>query len=454
VAAATFGITVPASAQTLTDALISAYQTNPLLKINRAGLREADESVAQARAARRPTLTQSLSLSRSYDLENGSAVTEQIQGSLTAGLLLYDGGQSKAAIEAARMAVLANRQRLAALEQSVLLDAVTAFMDVRRDLAFLRLSENNVRVLRQQVQAAEDRFEVGEVTRTDVSQAEARLAAAKSNLELNRGSLRNSQQTYEAVVGAVPGNLQAPPPAPKVPTKVSVAETIAVRTHPRILEAQFNAKSAEFNLKRTKLNRRPVLTGQVRQTLGRTLEGGNPFVSPQTRNLSVSLSGNMNIYQGGSLDSLRRQALALLQRRNSEMQQAGLLTRRSVNFAVSNLRVSQASIVARRQQVRSAKVAFDGVQEEAKLGARTTLDALNAEQEFLSAKSELVSAQRDAYVAAYTVLSEMGLLSVKHLRLGIEPYDPDVYYNSVNGASKFGAARGQLLDKLLKRSGQ
>ncbi len=432
----------PLWATTLSDALVLTYQTNPQLVISRTTLRQSDEGVLGAQSALRPTVTANASASKKLTGDSTGPASGSL--SVTASQLLFDGGSSKLGIEAARYAVLSDRQALISTEQNVLLDAVTAYMDVRRDLQFVRLAENNVRVLGEQVRAAKDRFEVGEVTRTDVSQAEARLAAAVSNLERSKALLQISEQTYKAVVGNMPSKLQAPPTPPQIPATALAAENLAVSRHPRILEAQFDVQASEMALERAKLNRQPTVSGSV--------SAGRGFnTQDDDAELTAGITGSLPLYKGGRLNSDRRSAMAALERSKAVVQLQALITRQAVNSAYANWQASRAAIQSGNEQVRAAQIAFDGVSEEARLGARTTLDVLDAEQDLLDARSALISAFRDEQVAAYTVLSEMGLMTASHLNLGVEAYDPDVNYSAVNGRNSPQATRFKLLDKLQKR---
>jgi outer membrane protein len=364
---------------------------------------------------------------------------------------LFDGGADKLNIQAARMGVLAARQALLQIEQSVLFSTVQAYVDVRRDQQFVRLAQNNVRVLREQVRAAKDRFEVGEVTRTDVAQAEARLAAALSQLETNRGNLARSENSYTAVVGIKPRNLRTPPAAPKLPSTMAKAEAVAIKKHPRVMQAQFNAKAAEMTAQSTFRNRSPQLNGQVGYTMG-TNFGGDRLT---TDDVTATITGTIPIYQGGRLDSNRRRDIALHHQALSNVQQSGYITRQGLRNAWTGWQTASASIKSNREQVRAAQVAFEGVTEEAKLGARTTLDALDAEQELLTARSQLVNAIRDQYVAQYQVLTEMGLMTAEHLNLGVPIYNPDVNTRAVTKKQlgTLGEKRNKLFDKLKKRNG-
>ena len=452
---------LPSHATTLADALAQAYQTNPQLLAQQAALRATDEGVISARANLLPTLTQTLTVNRTTDYNTPKTSPSPLLPSrnpttfwnhntqLT--IQLFDGGADRLGVEAARMTVLAGRQALRELEQVILFNTVQAFMNVRRDQQFVRLARNNVRVLGEQVRAAKDRFAVGEVTRTDVSQAEARLAAARSQLETNLGNLRRSESAYTAVVGTPPRDLRNPPPAPVLPNSAEKAEAVALRKHPRIMHAQFNAKAAELTAKATTKNRHPTINGVLDYDFG-ARAGGNEL---STDELSASIVGQWTLYQGGRLDSNRRRDVALLQQALSNVQQSGYLTRQGLRDAYTNWQVASASIQSNREQVRAAQVAFDGVREEAKLGARTTLDALDAEQELLSARSQLVTAIRDQYVAQYQVLAEMGLLTAEHLGLGVPIYNPDVNTAASNRQQLgiLGDKRIKLLEKLKKRKG-
>lgn len=452
------GSTLPAAATTLADALALAYKTNPQLRAQQAALRAADENIIAARSVMLPTLNQTVTYSRTIDWTRYSNTTFFPRNPTTTLTLntalsvrLWDGGVTKNSIESARMNVLAARQALRSLEQQILLLTVQAYMNVRRDQQFVRLAQNNVRVLREQVRAARDRFEVGEVTRTDVSQTEARLAASVSQLEVNRGALQRSINSYIAVVGSAPKDLRAPPPPPKIPSSPEAAEKLALRQHPDLMQAQFNAKSAEFRYIATTGNRNPVITGSLSHTLGGNIGAQNP----STDQLTGSIVGTWSIYQGGKLDSDRRQNLALYQQTLGQVQQTGYTVRQNVNDAFTALRTATAAIRANREAVRAAQVAYEGVLEEAKLGARTTLDSLDAEQELLSARSNLVTSNRDQYVATYQVLAAVGLLTAKHLNLGVDIYDPDINTrdSTRHQLSPFGTRRSNILKKIQKRRG-
>ncbi len=430
----------PVSGETLTDALIKAYQTSPLIESNRASLRALDENVPQARSVRRPQVN------LFGQAQGQSDVTEfpfdnTVSAGLQATLLIFDNGRSKAAIESARYGVAAGRASLLNVEQQVLFDAVVAYMDVIQALEFLRIAQNDVSVLGEQVDATNNRFEVGEVTRTDVSQTEARLAASRARLVDARGNLEVARQAYLAAVGTLPGDLSQPPATPDLPATVEEAEAIGVRQNPQIVTARFAERGAVYDFDRARaasgLSVQAGATAQYQGQRSAPLFGGERTYEDGF-DLQLSLGGQVPLYSGGANSSLIRQAQQVLERRKFEVQDAGRQVVEQVSNAWTQLAVARASIVANREQVVAAQIAFEGVSEEARLGARSTLDVLDADQERLTAEAEVVRSQRNEYVAAYAVLRAMGLLTVEHLNLGIPSYNPDVYFSQVQSAPSGG----------------
>lgn len=442
-----FGVAaLPAQAESLADTLRDAYHNSGLLDQNRAVLRAADEDVAQSLAALRPVITwQAQAVYSTSSAIPSSSFADDLDGSIsvTASLLLADGGASALATEAQKELVLQTRQGLVQVEQNVMFRAVEAYMNVRRTSEFLALRRSNVTVIRQELRAAQDRFEVGEVTRTDVSLAQARLAAAQSQLAAAEGQLVQANEEFRAAVGRAPGRLQVVNPA-NLQHDVEAARAAAVRRHPDVLGAQHAVSAAELNIRRAEaaLNPRLSLSG----TLGLDDEGDT------SQRLGLTYGGT--IYQGGQLQSVIRQAQA---RRDAA--RAGLLiTTQGVSQNVGNsyafLAVARASREAADLQIRAARTAFRGVREEATLGARTTLDVLNAEQELLDAQASMISAQADEVVASYRVLAAVGLLTADHLNLGVQSYDPAAYYNLVRDAPATFSQQGQALDRVLESIGE
>ncbi len=435
--------TAAAQAETLTDALVSAYIHSNLLTQNRALLRAADEDVAQAVAALRPVIE--WAAQATYNQPRPVSDNYSAAMSLSAQMSIYDFGRGQAAIDAAKESVLATRQALLQVEQNVLLTAVQAYMEVIRAARFVDLRRNNVRLITSELQASRERFEVGEVTRTDVSIAEARLAAARSALAAAEGDYNLAREAYKAATGKYPQDLVRPTVPPVTAKSVDEARAIAVRNHPLIAQRQREVTVAELNIARARANLRPNLTGGANANVDRR---GNT-------NLSANVTLGQTLYAGGALSSALRQAMALAEAERAELLQAVLIVQQDVANAWSALAVAIASTDAGQRQVRASTVAYEGVREEAKLGARTTLDVLNAEQELLDARAALIQAEIQQFVAVYTLLARMGLLTVEHLNLGIVTYDPAAYYNAVDDAPlRHVSPQGEKLDRVLKSIGR
>ena len=429
-----------ASAVTLQEALIQAYQTNPSLEISRASLRSQDETVVQAGAGKRPTVSATGVTAYSADVDSLSDPTSTLRASLDAQLVIFDGGRTEDAVNAAAYMVYASRENLKASDQSVLLNAATAYLDVRRDQKNLALAQNEVAVTEQQAKAMEDRFAVGAVTRTDVALVQARVAVTKTNLAASSGRLALSKEIYRAVIGAEPVSLQAAPSLPKLPNSVAEAESIAMREHPSILAARFAEKAAGFDIARA----RAASAGTV--SLGGKVEYTNyPVEGTQA---TVSLSGQIPIYNGGVLSSSIRSATQIFESRKATTQNVMRQIRQATASSWANIRVGRASITAAKLQIEASQIAYDSIKEETRLGSRTMLDLLDAEQDLLEARSNLVSSQRDEYVAALNLLSSMGLLTVENLDLGIPAYDPQVNFNAVTSKASTSFSGSRILDAI------
>jgi len=439
--AATVLTPVTVWAETLTDALRSAYKHSGLLEQNRALLRAADEDVATAVAALYPVIAYAASVN--YNNPNGAASTTTSNLGITAELTIFDGGRSRRAIDAQKETVLATRESLVSVEQAVLFRAVSAYMSVIRSAQFVSLRQNNVRVITQELRAARDRFDVGEVTRTDVAIAEARLASARSGLATAQGTLAQSREEYKVAVGHYPGALRNPPAVPLPAKSLEAAKAIAVQRHPDVRQAQRQVSVADINVDRASLATRPTLKAGINAGIN---NAGRP-----NHGASLSLTGP--IYQGGRLSALHRQAVARKDAARSSLLVTTLAVQQAVGNAWSSLLVARAGRDAGNRAVRAQRVAFRGVREEAKLGSRTTLDVLNTEQELLNAEANLVSAVTDEYIASYQLMSSMGLLTATNLRLGIKTYDPTAYYNVVRTAP-VQSKQGKALDRIFKSMGK
>jgi outer membrane protein len=430
-----------ATAQSLPDALVSAFRNSPELEEGRSDVKAQSERAVQARARGRVRVQADAGIEAelfendrrfnalgqplpfdAYDWRFPNSV------SLSISQPLYTGGQVQNATEAAETRITATEAALIATEQDVLLAALTAYMDVRRDIEFVSLGQNNVRVLSEQLRAANERFEVGEVTRTDVEQARARFAASQSRLAAAEGALEASKAAYRRAVGEEPGDLLPPPPLPDLPATEEEAKAMALRDDPGIIAARLERDASGSDV-RTAVG---ALLPQV--SIDGSLvsaESGNDNTR-RKENVRVGLFVTMPLYSGGENYSNVREAQAVVEGAAARINAAMRTAVRNVGVSWANLGVAQASIKAGKLEVSAAQLAFDGVREEAKVGARTTLDVLDAEQEVLDARANLVAARRDEYVAAYSLLASIGKMTVEHLGLdtGLTSGEPS-YYETV-----------------------
>ncbi|MFQ6754667.1 TolC family outer membrane protein [Cereibacter sphaeroides] len=443
-----------AQAETLADALISAYRNSNLLEQNRALLRATDEDVAVAVAALRPVVQFVAQSTYSFQRVHADATlltpagrtnVENLNSSvgLTASMTLYDFGRNALAVEAAKETVLATREALVQVEQNVLLDAVNAYVQVQLAQSIVNLRRNNLGLIDQELQAAQDRFDVGEVTRTDVSQAQAALAASRSDLTSAEGDLKVAREAYKAAVGHYPVDLAPRPAAPRTAATMEAARQVALRAHPQVRQAQRQVAAADLNVARAKAAMRPSISAEA--NVGLDDEG--------QESASVGLSLRHTLYAGGELSALYRQTLANRDAQKANLLQTGVNVAQNVGVAWSTVEVASAAIAAGDEEVRAARTAFEGVREEATLGARTTLDVLNAEQDLLNSQADRLTAEAQRYVGIYQVLASMGLLTVEHLNLGIPTYDPAAYYNAVKNAPAT-SSQGKRLDRVLKSIGR
>lgn len=455
-----------AQADTLADSMTLAYRNSGLLDQNRALLRAADEDVAQAVSALRPILSWSAGLRHTravVGVDAGTTATGQPGNpavvvaypadtivrseteaniTLSASLLLHDFGASQHGIDAAREMVLATRQSLIGAEQRVLLRAVQAHMELRRATEVLAVRRSNLTLLQRELRAAQDRFDVGEVTRTDVSFAEARLAGARAQVTAAEGDVARAQAEYRAAVGQAPGTVDAGRIA-QLGRSQSEAEAWAVRNHPAVVEIRHNVAAAELNVERAKASMMPrtSLSGQMQANDEGDL----------TQSIGITIGGPL--YQGGRLSSMARQAMARRDAARAGMHVVADQVRQQVANAYVLLEVTRQSATASEQQSQAALAAFDGIREEASLGARTTIDVLNAEQSLLDARVAVISARIDRVIASYNALAAMGLLTAAHLNLPVTLYDPTVYYQLAETAPTARSAQGQALDRVIQAIG-
>lgn len=426
---------VPAQAMTLEEALALTYESNPSLLAARAQLRAVDENVSQARAAWRPNVTSSLSAGvTSIEAEtNGVTSTDATKfprtGSLSVTQALYSGGAFGAIIAGAEADVQAQRASMFTTEQDNLLQAVVAYVNVLREEATLELQVNNLSRLQKQLEATRDRFRVGEVTRTDVAQAEARVSRARSDRTQAEGDLITARVVFERIVGQVPDSVEQPGTPSGLPTGREEAVDIAVRENFALVQAKFTELAARHAVEETEARLWPTLelVGQAQKTFD---TGGS---NNETTSLSAELQLSIPIYQQGSEYSVIRQA-------KESANRARLLVDRSrrevVDSAASAFEAYQtalARIDSLNAEVKSSEIALEGVQQEATVGARTVLDVLDAEQELLDGQVSLVQAKRDATVASYQLLQSLGRMTAQDLNLPVQVYDYDSHYRQVSG---------------------
>ena len=452
--AATLALGLPRAgvAETLADALVGAYTHSGLLEQNRALLRAADEDVATAAATLKPVLRWSASLTQNFGKVRSATSSRPIDNddlnaaiALIGELVVYDFGARQFRVEAAKETVLATREALLDIEQQILLRAVAAYMGVLEASEFVALRQNNVRLLTQEQRAAQDRFEVGEVTRTDVSLAQAQLAQARSGLAAAEGDLVSAIEEYRNVVGRKPGRLSQPPGLPALSGDIEAAKGLAVRTHPSMRAAQHQVAAADLLVLATNADMKPRVSVTGRLSLTDNLNS-NEF----NRGGSVGIEAGQTIYQGGRLSAVARQAQARADAQRGNLHVVRHNVQQDVGNAYATLNTVRAQLAASERQVRAATIAFRGIREEAALGARTTLDVLDAEQSLLDAQSLQVSARAALYVAAYRILSSTGQLTARDLRLPVQLYDPAEYYNLVKDAPAKRSKQGEKLDRVMR----
>ena len=417
-----------ASAETLADAIALAYQTNPTLQGQRASQRALDESVVQARTGLRPQISASADVS-AFDGEADGDAGRGSGAGLSISQPIYTGGRVSSQITAAQADVLTGQEGLRSVEASVIQAVITAYVDVRRDQERLRISQDNVAVLQRQLDEARARFEVGEITRTDVAQAEARFAASRASLASAQAQLAISRASYAAVVGQNPGDLEPEPSLETLlPTAVENAFDAAEQNNSQILGAQYAERASAARVATARSSRLPSITATGSVGYDASASAVSPLFSNNAfedygRSVSGRVGVSVPLFTGGLISSQVRAA----QERNNADRQAIEETRRSVLRTVSqawnSLIGARANLTANEEQVRAARIAFEGVRQEAQVGLRTTLDVLNAEQELRNAEMSLVTARHDEYVAAAVLLSAMGKLEAKYLTPDVTQYD-------------------------------
>ncbi|MBX3476539.1 MAG: TolC family outer membrane protein [Brevundimonas sp.] len=448
-AALTVAAGQPAWADDLQTALALAYQTNPTLLAQRAEQRALDETVPQARAGLRPTLNAqggvdytrtrapTVTTSTGVDLDNDGIIDTVTTGgnsesdSLNLGLNLtqtiYSAGRVGHGVTAAEAGVLAGRENLRRVEQQVLASVIQAYADVLRDVEILRIRQANREVLRRQLDESNARFEVGEITRTDVAQSEARLAQTEADLANAQAQLSVSRAAYAAVVGQSPGTLDALPALPGLPADFETAMDVALDDNPALRAAAFNQRAAEARVAQARSAYLP--SAQLTASYGGAGTLNDPDLADRT-SFRAGASVSIPLFTGGLNRSRVAQALEQANAAQIGVEGERRNVLQSVSSAYAQVVSARSTLQAGQEAVRAASVAAEGVRQEAQVGLRTTLDVLNQELELRSAEVTLASARRNEYVAQAQLLAAMGRLEGPDL-VAVEAYDPVANYNRV-----------------------
>jgi outer membrane protein len=418
-------------AMTLQEALAAAYNNNPTLLAQRARLRESDEGVPQALSGWRPTVqfTGSAGVARNEITGNPERTLTPRTLDLNVTQPLYSGGRTAAATSQAENTVRATRALTLATEQQIMLSAVTSYLDVVQNQAVLELSINNEQVLRRQLEATQDRFRVGEVTRTDVSQAEATLATATATRVQAEGTLQTSRAAFERFIGEPAGLLEPPKERPVLPTSRAEAATLAARNNPNVVSAQFNEAAARdaVGVVRGQLLPQISIVGD----LNKGQETQTQIQNRTANTASIIARMTMPLYEGGQIYSQTRQANETVGERRSQIDDTRRQTVQTAQSDWETLQANRAQVESLKVSVRANEVAAEGVQQEALVGARTVLDVLTAEQTLFSSRVSLVQAQHNEAVAEFSVAADIGRLTALDLNLPVQPYDFDKHYKAV-----------------------
>jgi outer membrane protein len=450
-----------AQAQTLTDALAEAYNTNPQLLAQRALLRATDEQVPQALSFWRPTVTftgQEGFSTASLQTPRAGPVLNALTGTTAQGSdrmhfesrpnlvefqvnqPIYRGGRTVAQTRQAINTVESTRAQTLAVETTVFQAVAMAYLDVVRDQALLDVDRNNVEVLRKQLEATQDRFRVGEVTRTDVAQAEASLAQAQGLLVAQQGTLEISRAEYVRAVGHPPGRLTIPRDRPVLPATLEEAESLAANNNFTVISAIFAELAARDNVDVVRGQLLPQIS--VVGTLSRAYDQSFTFKGDLVNQAQVTAQLTMPLYEGGAIYSQTRQAEQTVGQRRSQVDDARRAAVQTANQFWATLQAGRASIASFAAAVRAAQIALAGVQQQALVGTSTTLDVLIQNQTLLMTQSQLVTAQHDAALAEFNVAAATGRLIAPELKLPVKLYDMEQHYKQVR--NKWIGFRGGL----------
>ncbi len=427
------GTVLPVAAETLQQALAGAYQRNPKLDAERARLRATDEEAPRASAGFRPQITGTADTGRASTIYKPASTqtgdTNPWGYQINVSQSLFSGFRTMNAVSEAEATIRAGRENLRNVEQQVLLDAVTAYSDVVRDQAIAKLRERNVEVLTKELTATEARRAVREVTRTDLAQAQARRARSVSQLDTARANLKASRAAFEKTIGHAPAKLAPPvPPQRLLPKTLEDSVAIGEKENPNVVAALYREQAARFTIDKIRGELLPEV--RVEASYGQRY---NPTTQIQEQD-SAQITGRLTVplYEGGETYARVRQAKHTHISRLQEIEQNRTETQASVIQSWSRYGAAKSQLKSDQVLVESNRVALEGVREEERVGQRTLLDVLNAEQELLDAEVQLTTTRRDLIVAAYTLISQTGRLNVEHLGIVDNAYDPTVHYEEVN----------------------
>ncbi len=420
------------TAETIKRAMARAYQENPTLRAERARLRATDEGVAIARSGHRPTITGNIDYNKTHTRINPDRGTNgrnlSRAYSITVNQPIFKGYRIVNAEAEADLNVLAGRYDLKNVEQSVLIDVVTAYMDVLRDRATVKLRQRNINVLQRELKATRDRFSVGEVTKTDVAQAMARKSQALADLTIAQANLKVSSSNYIRVVGSRPGSLGYPSSIESLlPKSLNRALERGAQEHPQIQAALYRERAARYKIKQIQGERLPDVNLSASYT-----HTDEPSIGTRSTDVT-SIRGTVRIplYQSGSVYARIRQSREVATQRRLQVDEARRQISSSIIAAWGQLTSARTQIRAGKASVSANKTALNGVREEEKVGQRTVLDTLNAEQEVLNSEVTLIRARRDYYVAAFTLLSATGRLNVIDVNAPVGEYNSAMHYDLV-----------------------
>jgi len=438
------GAASPAAAQTLDQALAATYADNPQLQAERANLRATDEGVPQALAGWRPQVTvsgtagynQGTITSPSSNIlgqaTEGTATQDHQLGSIDASITenVYSGGQTKAQTAEATDKVKAERANLINIEQQVFTNAVSAYVTVIEDQQLLALAINNAQVLKEQLKATQDRFSVGEITRTDVAQSESSLAQAEAEVQTAQGNLETARATFQQVIGFEPGRLSPPQPLALPVNSTRGAAEVAAANNPAVVQAQFNqaAASDAVDLAWSKLMPTLAVQGEVFQDVNQVESN---YVS---KGAEVLASLSWPLYQGGAEYATIRQAVQQREYARQQVEQARRTAVQNAEQYWETLVATRATIVSTRAEIAANEIALDGTEREALVGSRTTLDVLNAQQLLLQSQVTLVQNLANLVTDSYQVAAAIGRFTARDIGLHVPLYDDNAYYNAVKNA--------------------